>query len=81
MLPFGQEQPGHPARGSQMNLQVDIYHCSNGHIHLVVRGSAMGEAAFRDFDSFSKFVRACQEFAGSRVAIPDTFLEAFPDDE
>lgn len=60
-----------------MDLQVDIYQCGSNHIHVVLQGEAEGMAAFSDFEVFTKFIEACQEFIRGRTQIPQAFLDAF----
>ena len=60
-----------------MHLQVDIYQCGSKHIHVILQGEAEGMAAFSDFDVFTKFIEACQEFINKRIPIPQAFLDAF----
>lgn len=57
-----------------MNLHVDIYQCAKGHIHVSLRGDAVGLAAFDDSQVFAKFVSLCQDFIkkGDR---PETIME------
>ena len=60
-----------------MDLQVDIYQCGSNHIHVVLQGQAEGMAAFGDFEVFSKFIEACEEFIKGRSQVPQAFLDAF----
>lgn len=45
-----------------MNFHVDIYQMDNSHIHVVLRGDAVGMASFSDSEAFMRFVEACKEF-------------------
>ena len=45
-----------------MNFHVDIYQMDNSHIHVVLRGDAVGMASFSDSEAFIRFVEACKEF-------------------
>jgi len=63
-----------------MELEVDIYQCSSKHIHVILHGDAEGIAAFTDYESFTKFVEACQEFISNRARVPEAFLDAFKDE-
>ncbi len=60
-----------------MELQVDIYQCGSNHIHIVLQGQAEGMAAFGDFEVFTRFIEACQEFIKGRAQVPRAFLDAF----
>ncbi len=62
-----------------MDLHVDIYQCGNNHIHVVLRGQVQGEAVFGDFDAFTQFTKACQDFVNKHSSIPKVFLDAFDD--
>jgi hypothetical protein len=60
-----------------MDFQIDIYQCEDGHVHIVLRGFSEGTALFSNFEAFSKFVDACEEFLETRTPIPQAFLDAF----
>jgi len=45
-----------------MDFHADIYELDNGHIHVALRGDAVGTAEFADSDMFAKFVAQCQEY-------------------
>jgi hypothetical protein len=45
-----------------MNFNIDIYQLKDNRIHVVLRGDAVGMAAFGDPEVFAKFVEACQDF-------------------
>ena len=60
-----------------MDFQVDIYQCTDEHVHVVLRGQSEGKAYFDDFQAFAKFVEVCREFIERRAPIPELFLDAF----
>ena len=62
-----------------MNLHVDIYQCGNNHVHVVLRGQVQGEAVFGDYDVFTQFIEACQDFINRHSTIPEAFLDALDD--
>jgi len=63
-----------------MEMSVDIYQCGSKHIHVILHGDAEGIAAFTDYESFIKFVEACQQFISNRAKVPEAFLDAFKDE-
>jgi len=60
-----------------MNYQIDIYHCDDGHVHVILKGHAEGAVLFPDFDAFARFLEVCRQFVDSRTTIPQAFLDAF----
>lgn len=65
-------------------LQINIYYCSNKHIHIILKGQGRGEVEFSNFGMFLKFIEECQKFCNQRggmTKVPKVFLDAFREEE
>lgn len=54
-----------------MKLQIDIYQCRGGNMHVVLRGQAGGEAGFDDSDVFAKYIEVCQALTRGHAPLPE----------
>lgn len=77
MLNCEQENEAKSEMEPMMELQIDIYQCGSNHVHVILQGQAEGMAAFVDFEVFTKFIEACQQFINKRSQVPQIFIDAF----